>query len=91
MAAIKRKDIENNFKWFVDAIGGKMASSWNDIGGYAINHNSTYGGYQIVQISNASGGQHEPFGSMRRKGQDFVDTLHFAVRAVEEAKRNKKR
>ncbi len=89
--ATSRKMIESLFKYFIESIGGKMASSWNDVGGYAINYNANYGGYQIVRISNSSGGVSEPFGSARMKAGAFEDALRFGTRAIEEYKRNKKR
>jgi len=83
MATVSKKLVENKFKWFVEALGGKLAQGYNDVGGYALNYNGIYGGYNIVRIVNAGGGQSQPFGSGRRKASAFVDALELATTALE--------
>jgi hypothetical protein len=81
MAKVSKALIENKFRWFVEAIGGHLAKDYKDVGGFAIDH---YGsGYKIVQILNAGGGEAEPFGNTRMKGEAFVDALDLATRAIE--------
>ena len=80
MAKVSKALIENKFRWFVEAIGGHLAKDYKDVGGFAIDH---YNGYQIVQIVSVGGGQTNPFGSGRMKGEAFVDALDLATRAIE--------
>lgn len=83
MATVSKKLVENKFKRFVQALGGKVATAWNDVGAFALDHNSVYGGYTVVQIVNASGGVSSPFGYHRMKASQFVDALDFATQALE--------
>lgn len=83
MATTSKKQVENKFKFFIEAIGGKVASSYNDVGGYRLDYASCYGGYNIEQISNDSGAVSHPFGCARKKAGEFWDTLDFAGRASE--------
>lgn len=88
MARISKSLIENNFKWFVQALGGRIATSYNDAGAYRLDYNGTYGGYNIEKISNAGGGISQPFGSARMKAEPFLDAIILATRAIEIAKGN---
>lgn len=84
-----KKAVEGMFKVFVKTIGGRVAESYNDEGAYRLDYVACYGGYNIEQIHNKAGGVDQPFGSTRRKPTEMWDTLHFAVRALEQYQRTK--
>lgn len=83
---ISKKNVEALFNAFVKAIGGHIATNYNDIGGYDLNY-SQYGGFEINRIMNDSGGLTQPFGMTRRKTTEMYYTLSFAIKAIEEARR----
>jgi hypothetical protein len=37
------------------AMGGRVATSSSDVGGYVLDHNSVYGGWTIKRMSNEQG------------------------------------
>lgn len=78
-----KAEVNAVFARFVKAIGGRVAESYNDIGGYGIDYNPTYGGYHVYRVDNAAGGQNLPFGSRRMKPGEFVDCLRFATEVVQ--------
>lgn len=82
MAREGKKYVETVFKNFTEACGKHVASSWDDVGGWQLDHNSIYGGYVIHEVSNSSGGVSEPFGSTRMKASQFTEAMHFAMRAL---------
>ena len=52
-------------------------------GGWALDHNSWYGGYVIQEIDpNGGTGIFEPFGSRRRTAREFCDAVNFALSAI---------
>ena len=83
-----RKDVEAQFERFVMAIGGRVARSYNDDGAYLLDHNSVYGGYNIVRLTGNAGGQTHVCGAMRRGPTAMIETLSFAIDAIEDRKRN---
>lgn len=86
MARTTRKQVHSFFVHFVEAIGGRVATSHNDAGAYTLDY-SPYGGYMVVQL-HANGAQRTPFGEMRRKPAEMWDAMHFAMRALEAAQEN---
>jgi hypothetical protein len=88
MARTTRKMVDSAFARFVAQIGGAIAKSYNDVGGYTLDYNGVYGGYQVVQILSETGAQTCPFGYMRRKAAEMADTLNFACDALRVAKEN---
>jgi len=79
-----RKQIEAYFTRFVKTIGGKVATSYNDVGGYILDYNANYDGYQIAQIENIHGGQRLSFlGGQRFKAAQFVTIICFAIDAID--------
>lgn len=83
-----RTHVENLFKRFVTAIGGREATSSTDVGGYLLDYAAPYGGYGVRRIVNAQGAQSDVFGPERRKASEMWDTLRFALDAIEERERN---
>lgn len=81
-----RKDAERAFERLIKAIGGRIATSYNDVGAYRLDWNATYGGGNIEQITSVGGGVRQPFGMMRRNAREFCDAVRFATDALDEIK-----
>lgn len=79
MARTTRKQVEGIFAVFIKVIGGHVATSYNDVGGYRLDY---YQGYNVEQIINEGGGIKHPFGPQRRKAEEMWNTLYFAIDAV---------
>ncbi len=79
-----RKDAEKAFDRLIRAIGGRMATSYNDVDAYRLDWNPTYGGGNIEQIASEQGGVRQPFGMMRRNAREFCDAVSFAVDTLHE-------
>ena len=84
--ATSKKHIQAVFERLVDACGKHIAHGYNDVGGWQLDHNSVYGGYNIEEIANESGGIRHPFGPVRMKAGAFAEAMHFALRALEHCK-----
>lgn len=52
------------------------------VGAWALDHNSIYGGFVIVEIVNEGGGESHPLGERRRPAREFCDVVYFAERAL---------
>lgn len=77
-----RKDAEAAFTRLISAIGGRVATSYKDVGAYRLDWNGTYGGGNIELIINDGGGVSQPFGMMRRNAREFCESVNFAMHAV---------
>jgi hypothetical protein len=77
-----RSQVEGLFKTFTKACGRRVATAYNDVGGWGLDY-SEYGGYVIYEVANSGGAQHQPFGHERRKGQEMWYAMHFALRTIE--------
>ncbi len=93
-----KKDARKCGEAFAKGMGKKFGDCWTkkkggglkaDVGCWNVDYNSIYGGAVITEISNEAGGITHPFGSMRRKPSEFCDTVHFASRAIEIARKGK--
>ena len=73
------KDVKIHFANFVKEIGGRMATSYRDVGGFVLDENPTYGGYSIALIGNERGGLDMPFGDLRMKAEPFIYAMRFAL------------
>jgi len=80
---ISQSQIKSMFTLFLKAIGGTPAQSYNDVGGFLLDYNPTYGGYSIQRVSNVRGGVDEPFGAYKMKASEFWYALKFAMDAIE--------
>lgn len=78
-----KKYIEAVFDRLLNALGKRRATSYSDVGGWQLDHNSIYGGYNIEEIASTSGGVSQPFGPMRMKAGPFAEAMQFALRALE--------
>ena len=76
-----RKDAEAAFTRLISAIGGRVATKYNDVGAYRLDWNGVYGG-NIELISNEQGGVSQPFGVQRRNAREFCDAVCFAIDAT---------
>lgn len=72
-----RKDAEAAFARLAAATGNRIATSWNDVGGWSLDYAACYGGYVVHEVCS------EPFGSRRRPAREFCDAVWFAIRALE--------
>jgi hypothetical protein len=77
-----RKDADRCFQRLLNATGKRRAFAYNDVGGWELDCNATYGGCTVHEISSASGGVFLPFGTSRRPPREFCDTVRFADDAV---------
>lgn len=76
-----KSEVQAVFERFCKVHGYRIATSFNDVGAYELDHNSIYGGYVINQIMNDGGGVTQPFGSKRMKAEPFVDSMRMAIAA----------
>ena len=83
MARTTKEQLQNKFEQFVKAVGGKVASEYNDEGGYSLDNQPIYGGWVVEQVVNDAGSIHHPFGPARKKAGELWDALDFAIRAIE--------
>ena len=86
-----KSQILSSFQHYLDAIGKRPARSYDDVGGWELDFNPTYGGYVIYEVANTGGGQRHPLGSSRMKPSVFYDALWFATRSIEAGKRRRSR
>lgn len=77
---VSQQMIKNKFGLFLEAIGGKPAFDYKDVGGYLLDY---YNGYTIERIMNEKGGINQPFGSRRMKPLEFWYAMDFAIDAIE--------
>jgi len=82
-----RKEVEGVFRLWVEAIGGVQAKSYNDVGGYRLDFNSVYGGYEIERVCNEHGGVNVVTGG-RLSATEFVSALRVSMRSIEEMRLN---
>lgn len=87
MSRISKSHVVGLFEHLVKALGGHIATSYNDVDGYQLDYNPVYGGYNIVQIANEGGGQSQPFGSERHGASEMWYMMRFALRAIEVAQK----
>ena len=82
MERYTRKDAEAAFNRLVEAIGGRIAERYNDVGAYRLDWNRVYGGGNIEQIINDGGGVRQPFGHLRRNAKEFCGAVNLALHAL---------
>lgn len=84
-----KHEIAGVFGLWVKAVGGRVAASYNDVGGYRLDHAACYGGYRIERIETESGGVSDVF-TVRLPAGEFVTALRMAMRSLEVAQLNKR-
>jgi len=93
---VKRKWIDADFENLLKAMK-KQRTKWThdpvtkknkvNVGSWSLDYNSIYGGYNIEEVMNESGGVNHPFGERRKKPTQFRDELKSMIRALELKKR----
>jgi hypothetical protein len=76
-----KSEVQAVFERFCKVHGYRIATSYNDVGAYELDHAGIYGGYVINQIANEDGGLNQPFGSKRMRAEAFVDSMRMAIAA----------
>ena len=74
-----KSDALHAMQRLADATGNRIARSWNDVGGWELDANPTYGGYVINEIVNEHGGVTRPFGDQRHPARQFCEMVNFAI------------
>lgn len=77
MDKITKAMVGTQFERFLENLGLRKANSWNDVGGYSLDYQSSYGGYVINVVHNEHGGIDCPFGHGRRSTKEMFDVLQF--------------
>lgn len=80
-----RKDAIAAFVRLIKAIGGRVATDYNDVGAYRLDWNPTYGGGNIERIYNTRGGVTRPFGARRLNAKEFCLACQFTLDVLAEA------
>ncbi len=80
-----RKDAEACFKRLCETLDKRIATSYNDVGAWSLDHNATYGGYVVDEITTDGGGISKPLGDRRRPAREFCEAVWFALRVLENA------
>ena len=84
MKRITKKHVAGIFEEYLKITGRRHAQSISDAGGYRLDYNSAYGGYNVEKVSNENGGVSCPFGSCRMRPQEMWNAINFALRAHED-------
>jgi hypothetical protein len=77
-----KKDADKCLVRLAHAMGGRVAKSFDDVGGLRIDYEPIYGGVNVEEISNKSGGISQPFGIMRWKPEAFCHAVRMAEDVV---------
>jgi hypothetical protein len=83
MIRYNRKDAERAFERLCVLLGRNQATGYNDVGGWRLDYNGAYGGYQVQEIVNDAGAITCPLGDMRRNAREFCEAVALAERALE--------
>lgn len=73
--------IENQFVGLCNALGKRIATSWDDEGAYQLDYEAINGGW-CIQENMGKGRISYPFGHDRYKASEFFDLLRFAQRTI---------
>lgn len=82
---VTRKDAEAQFQRLIKAIGGRVATSYNDVGAYTLDYVACYGGYggfRVERIENSGGAVSTPFGDSRMTPTEFWHSVYFTLRVL---------
>lgn len=90
MATITIDHLKGIYNRYIHAIGGRHATSWNDVGGYKLDYASLYGGYVITRIENKMGGISYPFFYNRLTKKELYNAMCFACLTLEHIKNEKR-
>jgi hypothetical protein len=84
-----RIELNEVFKLFCEAIGKRVAQTWNDTGAWILDYAKEYGGYVIQEIINDRGAKEMPLGDQRHSTTELVERMRFALRWLEQKDQNK--
>jgi hypothetical protein len=76
MTRYTEKDAKTCFVRITAMQGKRIAKSWNEVGAWQLDCNTTYGGCSIEQIANKSGGVHTV--TNRLPPKQFCEAVWFA-------------
>jgi hypothetical protein len=95
MERYTRKNAEAAFERLAQKLGKPTAKStgkatWRRVGDrnvatvgqWALDHNSIYGGFVVVEIVNEGGGEAHPLGDRRMPAREFCQSIYFAERVL---------
>jgi len=85
-----RIELNEVFKLFCEAIGKRVAQTWNDVGAWRLDYAKEYGGYVIQEIIDDRGAKEMPLGHERLSATELVERMRFALRWFEQKDTNKK-
>lgn len=77
--------VESAFKRLCAVTGHRVATSYNDVGAWRLDHNGSYGGFVVEEIIGTTGAVTRPLGDKRRSAREFYDAAWFAINAIESA------
>lgn len=81
MSRITKIKVREIFGLLCRTFEKRVAISSRDVGAWALDFNSTYGGWYIVEYA-AGGGETLPMGPKRRSSGEFYETCQFAIAAL---------
>jgi hypothetical protein len=84
-----RTELNEVFKQFCEAIGKRVAETWNDTGAWTLDYATEYGGYVIQEIIDNTGAREVPLGHERLSATELVERMRFALRWLEQKDRTK--
>jgi len=83
MARTSAANVKGLFEHLVRALNGHMATSYNDVGGWRLDYNPVYGGYNIERIATKSGAVEQPFGSERHRAEEMWQMMRFGLNCLD--------
>jgi len=83
-------ELNEVFKLFCEAIGKRVAETWNDTGAWTLDYAKEYGGYVIQEIIDSRGARETPLGDQRYSATELVERMRFALRWLDQKNTNTK-
>ena len=80
-----QSDVTHAFNRLRNAAGWRLAKEYNDVGGYALDRATLYGGTRIIQIVSHGGGVRDVTGRM--SPAQFVASCNFSLDVLSEMSR----
>jgi len=79
-----RTELNEVFNLFCEAIGKRVADTYDDTGAWTLDHAKDYGGYVIQEIVNDQGAREMPLGHERLSATELVERMRFSLRWLEQ-------
>jgi len=83
-------ELNEVFNLFCEAIGKRVADTYDDTGAWTLDYAKEYGGYAIQEIINDRGAKEMPLGDQRYSATELVERMRFSLRWLEQKDRNRK-